>query len=73
MKKNAVFTVAEASEKWCPFAGVSRFSRQHEMCAGPGCMAWRWHTTHVNEPRGLGGTLIESGDTYGYCGLAGAP
>ena len=42
-------------------------------CVAEHCMAWRWWTTHVNDPADPGGDLIESRDTYGYCGLAGEP
>lgn len=42
-------------------------------CIGSACMAWRWHHTHVTNPDNPKGDLIESGDTYGSCGLAGAP
>lgn len=43
-------------------------------CIGPACMAWRWHETHINgrDPDGAP-TLVKSGETYGYCGLAGSP
>jgi hypothetical protein len=35
-------------------------------------MAWRWVETHIPDPAG-GPDLIKSGDTHGYCGLAGKP
>jgi hypothetical protein len=40
-------------------------------CLGAECMAWRFARTHINNPEG--GDMIESFDTYGYCGLAGVP
>src|ERR1700675_2507627 len=45
-------------------------------CLGSGCMAWRWVETNVNGPMGEDGApgdLVPSGDTHGYCGLAGVP
>lgn len=39
-------------------------------CVASGCMAWRWVITHINNP---GEPLFPSGDTHGYCGLAGPP
>lgn len=42
-------------------------------CIGSRCMAWRWVETHINNPDAPEGDLITSGDTHGYCGLAGEP
>lgn len=90
MKKNAVFTVADANKRWCPFGRTSDFNdggdlpefqhtltgnrgQCHTRCIASDCMAWRWHTTHINNPDAPKGDLIETCDTYGYCGMAGAP
>lgn len=40
-------------------------------CIGARCMAWRFVRTHIND--GAGGDMVLSGDTHGYCGLAGGP
>lgn len=79
--KHAVFTEDEAKNSWCPFARGDSVARErvagdgkyHNRCIGSACMAWRWHATHINNPDDPTGDLIPSGDTYGYCGLAGAP
>lgn len=42
-------------------------------CIGGQCMAWRYARTHIKNPDAPDGDLIPSGDTHGYCGLAGAP
>jgi hypothetical protein len=83
MKKNAVFTVEGALSQWCPRAQVAvgpagdvysnMPNSNATTCAGPACMAWRWHTTHISNPQAPKGDLIESADTYGFCGLAGSP
>lgn len=39
-------------------------------CIGRSCMAWRFVETHVKDARG---DLVPSGDTHGYCGMAGDP
>ena len=82
MKKNAVFTAADAATKVCcgpqavAFAslqvGDDSTDGRPLRCSASRCMAWRWHTTHIADPTG-GPDLVESHDTYGYCGLAGAP
>lgn len=82
MKKNAVYTVADAVTKWCPKSQVSAgpagdvhtntLTNGCVFCAGPNCMAWRWHTTHTH-PGNPSGDMIEVADVYGYCGLAGEP
>lgn len=41
-------------------------------CLGSRCMAWRWVETYIKNPAGTS-DLIRSGDTHGYCGLAGKP
>lgn len=66
----------------CPFklatqasismADVGSKYRMSPICIGRRCMAWRWVRTHINDPAG-GPDLVESRDTYGYCGLAGVP
>ena len=80
MKHHAVFIEGDAKSKWCPFARMSEAGSTYNRCGpaadleciGSHCMAWRWHTTHIKDPAGSG-NLVESADTYGYCGLAGAP
>jgi hypothetical protein len=42
-------------------------------CVGSLCMAWRWVETHIKNPDCPDGDMIPSGDTHGYCGLAGKP
>ena len=73
-----------ARKKWCPFVrratqladnSVSS-NREWESeagydCIASDCMAWRWVETHIKDE---GGDLtVMSGDTHGYCGLAGVP
>lgn len=55
-------------DKFCclPSSGGSK-------CTGSKCMAWRWVETHIKNPERPDGDLISSGDTHGYCGLAGKP
>lgn len=86
--KFAVFTEADAKTKWCPYSrptfpsvencGYQPGNRNddgsipHQAgCLGSACMAWRWHATHINDKPG--DDLYLSPDTYGYCGMAGAP
>lgn len=77
-------SVLDAKTKWCPFArvgtesGVNRSPRTNDFgsdavakCLASDCMAWRWVETHINDPAGSG--MIITGDTYGFCGLAGQP
>lgn len=40
-------------------------------CAGSECMAWRFVETHIKDAEG--NLTVLSGDTHGYCGLAGKP
>lgn len=40
-------------------------------CMGSKCMAWRFVETHIADENG--DLTILSGDTHGYCGLAGKP
>lgn len=44
-----------------------------QACIGSACMAWRWLSTHINDPENPKGDLIWSRDTHGFCGLAGHP
>ena len=43
---------------------------QSSTCMGSLCMAWRWIKTNVPDKDG---DLVVSGDTHGYCGVAGKP
>ena len=71
----------DAKLMWCPFvrigddtlAATNRPSSAGYQCVAGGCMAWRWVETHVEDPDGKFGELIQSGNTHGYCGLAGDP
>lgn len=42
-------------------------------CVGSRCMAWRWIETNIRNQEGPDAHLVPSGDTHGYCGLAGIP
>ncbi len=75
----------DARTKWCPFVRAMNFQPQEGEnppvnrsasdfnCIADACMAWRWVETHINNPDAPHGDLIPSGDTHGYCGLAGDP
>lgn len=41
------------------------------LCIASDCMAWRWVETHIQDR--FGNLTIKSGDTHGFCGLAGIP
>lgn len=63
---------ADLSSTLCPMMIGSAMSANggSNSCIGRRCMAWRFVDTHVaNED----GELIPSGDTHGFCGMAGAP
>ncbi len=77
----------EAHTKWCPHvrtawamnagdesASLCTANRGNTdsdcRCVASGCMAWRWVETHIKSGTG---DLVASGDTHGYCGLAGNP
>jgi hypothetical protein len=67
--KLAIIEATKAHHRQCPMSfndGPGRY------CLGPDCMAWRWFVTNVNDPPPSTG-LVERGDVYGFCGLAGAP
>lgn len=79
VSKIAIFTVAEARAKTCPFTfTIPEIPRPNGgvreggpwPCSGNECMAWRWYTTNIAGPTG---DLEPNGETYGYCGLAGSP
>lgn len=61
----------EAKFKTCPLSfptvadSIGPFS-----CVGASCMAWRYVWTTIDDGKG---ELVASGDTHGYCGLAGRP
>lgn len=40
-------------------------------CISDACMAWRFVETHI--PDEAGNLTVKSGDTHGFCGLAGIP
>lgn len=56
---------------YSPFDGQGIRDGGPWSCVGSDCMAWRWVETNVND--GKGGPMHPSGDTHGYCGLAGNP
>ena len=58
----------DAKTKWCPMAR-NTFEHQTVNCIASACMAWRWVETHVKDADG--NLTVVSGDTHGYCGLAG--
>jgi hypothetical protein len=82
-----IFCISEedAKTKWCPFARASNnsddisgttinrnFKGKPDIdcaCLASGCMAWRWVDTHIKDDSG--NLTVLSGDTHGYCGLAG--
>lgn len=75
-----IFCIAESDggTKWCPMVrhseqGVggsyNRPTNGGFNCIGAECMAWRWVQTHIYDNEG--NLTILSGDTHGYCGLAG--
>ena len=71
----------EARNIWCPFTRVGeQASGAAENrpdgsynCIADHCMAWRWVMTNVTTKTFEGDSLRPSGDTHGYCGLAGKP
>lgn len=60
----------EASGKLCVLGSAADTAARQGHCVGSKCMAWRWVETNVEDCQG--GTMV-SGDTHGYCGLAGEP
>lgn len=72
------FCVAEKdarATKTCPMSlarpdGMHSYGGPHG-CHGSDCMAWRWVETHL--PDEHGNLTVLSGDTHGYCGMAGPP
>lgn len=73
---------ADAKKKACPILppdifrepvndGVSFRIERFPLCIASGCMMWRYVETHIKDANG--DLTILSGDTHGYCGLAGAP
>jgi len=52
-------TPEEAQTKWCPIQNPPL------LCAGTGCMAWRW-----KQMKDLSGKVIKkTSTTHGYCGM----
>lgn len=49
--------------------GVAHRVERHPLCIASRCMAWRWMETHIKDADG--NLTVLSGDTHGYCGLAG--
>lgn len=60
----------EANHKLCPLSLLAEPENRPWGCRGSDCMAWRYVWTNIDD--GAGGTM-PSGDTHGYCGLAGPP
>ena len=58
-------SVDAARTMWCPQAT----DEDTQNCIASRCMAWRWVETNIKDGEG---TKV-SGDTHGYCGLAGRP
>lgn len=80
------YSEADARTKWCPFSRIDNTASNRPNsgpnadtgagwppCVASACMAWRWVETHIHDPDNPKGDLIVSGDTHGYCGLAGDP
>ena len=72
---------AKAGEKQCPLSFAVQEIRGPDgggirqggpwVCIGAACMAWRYGSTHINNPSGE--DMLRSDDTHGFCGLAGVP
>jgi hypothetical protein len=58
----------EARGKICPALPLDQGAPA--MCFASDCMAWRWVMTHIRNEE-TGDLDMPSGDTHGYCGLAG--
>lgn len=88
MSRPFCLLIEEAKTKWCPQARtawamnpvngdapVCSANRGHTdddcRCLADGCMAWRFVDTHIKNE--AGDFTIKSGDTHGFCGLAGNP
>lgn len=64
----------DAKNKLCPVMSTSvgvidAASFEYITCCASDCMAWRWVETHIKDADG--NLTVLSGDTHGYCGLAG--
>ena len=64
----------DAKKKLCPamstsVRGIDAASFEWINCCASECMAWRWVETHIADEHG--NLTVMSGDTHGYCGLAG--
>lgn len=78
-------SIEDAKTKWCPAAqsrvilhrgkSIGFCLDEHEgartTCVATACMAWRFVETHI--PEEDGNLTVKSGDTHGFCGLAGIP
>ena len=54
----------------CPLALSLAERGNYFPCFGRRCMSWRFADTHIANEDGV---LVPSGDTHGFCGLAGDP
>jgi len=64
----------DAKKKLCPVLSASvrgLDAGEYISCSASECMAWRWTETHIKDADG--NLTVLSGDTHGYCGLAGPP
>jgi hypothetical protein len=57
-----------AKTRMCPLSITQKPSPFS--CGGSQCMAWRWVEEYVTS---TAGQSVLSGDTHGYCGMAGQP
>ena len=57
----------DAKTKTCPM--TMDLKPTPLLCVGSQCMAWRWVEQYIT----VDGQSVLSGDTHGYCGMAGPP
>jgi hypothetical protein len=62
----------EAHSKLCCLPNAEDDAIRQGCCVGLNCMAWRWAMTNIFSEDNSGASM-PSGDTHGYCGLAGKP
>jgi hypothetical protein len=63
------FCVSEKDAKTTKMCPLTMVRGDVSLCAGSACMAWRWVETYTADD--VGDLTVVSGDTHGYCGLAG--